>query len=303
MPLLSVNASDNGPALVAGGDLNRVLKNAIDDLPRGAPVVLMTHGFKFSPSRPDDSPHDHILGPGDNIRGRKAVSWARRLGLVAPGREDRGLAIGFGWESRGSIWQAYRSAERSGAQLALLARMIRDLHDGPLTLMGHSLGARVALSSLHHLSDRTVDRMVFLAAAEFRAAAQAARRTTGGEKVEIVNVRTGENAVYDLLLEAVMGRWPGSALGNGGLQDPRWCDLRLDDEKTLQMLAGLGYAINGRRPRVCHWSLYLRAGVFDLYGDLLAGRHVLPMAELRRMGKPSDQRSEDRPDRMMPMGT
>ena len=61
--------------------------------------------------------------------------------------------------------------------------------------------------------------------------------------------------------------------------------LQLDDAQSLAALRGLGFPIAPPDRLICHWSPYLREGVFPLYRAILSGdltldrlRAVLPTA-------------------------
>jgi hypothetical protein len=160
-------------------------------------------------------------------------------------------------------------------------------HPVPVQVVGHSLGARVALSAFPHLPAGAIGRALLLAAAETRAGAEAALATPAGRGAEIVNVCSRENTVFDLLFRAAIHphRPLARALGAGlGRVDARWLDLRIDDAATRAHLAGRGFRIPPPGPRVCHWSAYLRPGLFPLYRALL--REGLPLAALRTASAP-----------------
>ena len=62
-----------------------------------------------------------------------------------------------------------------------------------------------------------------------------------------------------------------------------WLDLQIDQPETLKALASLGHHIAPPHLRVCHWSAYLRPGLFGLYRTLLCGPQTLTMAQLRML--------------------
>lgn len=281
MGLLTVN-SDRLPDAVR-------LTSALAALPDGAPIVVMIHGFKFDPRSETHDPHRHILSMQPRQTCWKAVSWPRHLGL---GREA-GLAIGFGWSARGSIWRAWKEAGRAGRALSRLILRLREVApDRPVHLIGHSLGARVALASLPGLPQGAVGRMILITAAAFRGETMRLLQTPAGRSAEIVNVTGRENLVFDLMLRAALPH-RGPTLGRGGPGGARWLDLALDRDGTLQGLADIGFRISPSRVRVCHWSGYLRPGVFRLYRALLLTPERTPLAILRARtatGAPQDSR-------------
>ena len=73
-----------------------------------APIVVMIHGYRFSPYSTPHCPHRHILSLTPDRDARRALSWPAALGFTADGPE--GLAGAYGWEARGSLPDAYRNA-------------------------------------------------------------------------------------------------------------------------------------------------------------------------------------------------
>ncbi|MBI1219264.1 MAG: alpha/beta hydrolase [Rhodobacteraceae bacterium] len=277
MPLLQINADGDVPRCEGGWG---ALSATLAALPEGAPVIVMIHGFRFSPTVPGQSPHTHILSLEPVQDCWKAISWPRHLGF---GRDDssQGLCIAFGWEARGTIWAAYAEAARAGAALAALMTRIDALRPGTrVEVLAHSLGARVTLQALAHLDRPILGRAVLMAAAEFRRPTEAALATPAGRAAEFVNVTSRENDLFDFLIERLVPLFPDRALGQGtGRGSANWIDIQLDQTETLDALVPLGHRIPAPDLRICHWSLYLRPGVFGLYRALL--RDHLPLATLR----------------------
>ena len=121
MPILRINAIGCIPQL-AGPDIGKShLSDVLKPHLGGAPVLIMLHGYRYSPSRPDSNPHDQILKNGHDHPQRRLQGWPRRMGYGA-GTADLGLCIAFGWEAGGSIWRAHREAGRAGLALAALIR-------------------------------------------------------------------------------------------------------------------------------------------------------------------------------------
>lgn len=267
MPIVRANVQRD----VAQVDAN--LAEVLSDLPPTAPVIVLIHGYKFSPSGPT-SPHEHILSLSPTAQCRKAISWPRHLGF---GKSDpkEGLCIALGWEARGTIWAARRAAIDAGRALADLIETI----DRPVHIVAHSLGARVALAALSAVRPGGIGRMVLLAAAEMQDAAQAALITPGARGVEVLNITSRENDLFDAVYETVVRSGSAvRALGAGlPLPDPRWLDVQIDCAATLHRLKDLGFAIAASDRRICHWSPYLRPGLFRFYQAFLRDPARLPL--------------------------
>jgi len=265
--------------VTAGGlDLDEgALAARLAVLPEGAPVVVMIHGYRFAPGIEGHCPHTHILSMNPTAGDRKAISWPRHLGLDG----DQGLAIAFGWAARGSVQGAYRRARGAGRALADLAEIVHRLAPGrQIDVIGHSLGARVALQALHFAAPGRLRRLILLAAAETRRPARAAMATPAGRAVQVINVTTRENDLFDFVVEWLVSYGLDTAIGQStGTRMPNWLDLQIDQPGTLAALARLGHALPSAPARICHWSPYLRPGIFRLYRALLDG--ALPLATLR----------------------
>ncbi len=283
MPLVRINLSKSGIRIAGANSIVEVLTEKLARLPAHAPVVLLVHGYKFTPRRRRHTPHRHILSLDPKARDAKAVSWPRHLGI---GRMDGSepLCIAIGWEARGTIWSAYAEAGRVAAHLAILIRMIRARHDGDVCILAHSLGARVALGSLKHLAPGSVRRMVLMSGAEFRDRASSAVATPAGRTAEIVNVTSRENDLFDAMLELFVRPLDMTARAIGhGLRSasPNWIDVQIDSAATRSALAALGFRVPEPARRVCHWSPYLRPGMFALYRALLLEADRAPLDRLR----------------------
>ncbi|WP_347139028.1 hypothetical protein [Paracoccus sp. SSK6] len=276
MPVIKVNADC---ALPAG--LPPALAGALGGLPGHAPVILMIHGYRYSPAAAHCDPHRHILSLDPDRSARRALSWPRALGFGA-GAEDEGLAIAFGWEARGMLGQAYARAGEVGRSLAGLVSHLADRAGRPVAVIAHSLGARVALQALHHGEPGCIGRMVLLAGAEFRDTAAAALGSPAGRGAEVLNITSRENDLFDFGMELWLGRGRRQALGFG-LDRPagNWLDLQIDDGETLAALDRLGFATERRPLRLSHWTPYLRRGLFDFYRTALAQPWALSLPMLR----------------------
>lgn len=262
------------------------LSRRLANLPAGAPVVVMIHGYRFAPGLAGCCPHGHILSMNPPEGDRKATSWPRHLGLTG----DNGLAIGLGWAARGSVQGAYRRAAAAGQALADLAAKVQSIDpDRQIDVIGHSLGARVALQALPHAAPGAFRRIILLAAAETRRPARAAMDSPAGRCVELVNVTTRENDLFDFALEWLVGLGTDTALGQGLRRPlPNWLDLQIDQQATLGVLGRLGHILPPPPARICHWSAYLRPGIFRLYRALMDGS--LPVATLRAALPPKPDR-------------
>lgn len=274
--------------------INALSETPIIDGPDGAlasalaaagdgPIVVMIHGYKYAPSVDAHSPHRHILSFTPDTSAPRSVSWPHHLGFGG-NRPDEGLSIAFGWEARGSIWNAYGNAKRAGVALAKLVDHIAEIVPGRhVDIVAHSLGARVFLAALHHVTSNVLARAVLMSGAEIRSVADAAMDTHAGRIVEVLNITTRENDLYDFYLErAICPISPTEQSLGHGLKRRRinWLDLQLDCPETLAGLRRLGFPIALPAQRICHWSTYLRAGMFPLYRAFLRDRQTLSLGVL-----------------------
>jgi pimeloyl-ACP methyl ester carboxylesterase len=250
---------------------------AVAAVPQDAPIVVMIHGFRFDPAIPVHDPHGHILSLQPGRFCWKAVSWPRHLGLTG----NRGLAIAFGWQARGTIWAAHASAAQAGARLArLIAALERVAPGRQVHVFAHSLGARVALTALPRLEPGRVGRIVLIAAAAFQAEARGAITSPAGRAAEVFNVTGRENTLFDFLLRAALPL-RGPTLGRGLAGHPNWLDLALAEPDALDALGRMGWRIRPPAVPVCHWSSYLRPGIFSLYRAILTQPRATPLPLLR----------------------
>ncbi|MFA9231524.1 MAG: alpha/beta hydrolase [Microgenomates group bacterium] len=273
---------------------NRLVMNesalvaALQRLPQGAPVVAMIHGYRFQPGVAGLCPHGHILSLEPPAADRKAVSWPRHLGLDGA---QGGLAIAFGWPAAGTPWGAYARAAVAGRALAELATTLRRIDPKrKLDVIAHSFGARVALSALSHAHPGDFGTLILLAGAETRRPTLRAMQTPAGQAVQVINVTSRENDLFDAALEWLVCMGTDTAIGQGLHRKPaNWLDLQIDQPATLNALGALGFALPMAAARVCHWFPYLRPGTFALYRALL--QSTLDQATLcRTMPVTPDQR-------------
>ncbi len=281
MPLIQINAVGDRPELAGAMALERSLDHHIAALPADAPIVVLVHGYKFCPFDSKRDPHDNILSMAPKSR-LGVISWPRHLGF-GRGRDDEGLCIGFGWQARGSFWQAYREAERAGRALAELIGLIAARSDRRVHLVAHSLGVRVALGAIAAAPCGAVGRSILMAAAEFQGAAAHCLSKPAGQRAEIINVTSRENDIFDVMVERLIHPFGGAQALGAGLSEamPNWLDIQIDHAPTRAALAGLGHRIAAPERRVCHWSGYLRPGLFGFYSDLIRTPDALPMALLK----------------------
>lgn len=249
-------------------------------IPAAAPIIVMVHGYRFSPSDPMHDPFTHIMAPVRVHPGKRALPWPRHLGF---GRGDplEGLGVAFGWEARGSFWHARREAWRAGEALADLVERLRTALPGrPIHVVAHSLGARVTLRAMRLLPEGALGRVVLMSPAEHRETARAAMASPAGRGAEVISVRSAENRAFDALLQLLVP-WPDPVLGLGLSGLPNWLDFDPCDARVREAAAKLGHPIAPRRWRVCHHSSYARPGLMRLYRALLREPARLPLSALR----------------------
>lgn len=274
MPLLRVNALGSTPVAGDGSGVESLLASQLGLLPFGAGVLIMIHGFKFSPFTDLYSPHRHILSLTPETVDRKAVSWPRHLGYSGR-RPDEGLCIAFGWHGCGSIWQAYRRAARAGHALSRLVQRIKALRpDLKIDLIAHSLGARVALAALPRLDADALRRVILMSPAELNSAAERMLATPAGRTAEFLAIASRENDLFDFLFERAIAPFAPTdrSLGHRMPDCTNWVTLEIDHPATLQALRARRIKVAAPALRICHWSPYLRPGMFGLYRKFLAGQ-------------------------------
>lgn len=247
----------------------------LDRLPPEARVMVMIHGWRYAPGFAGDCPHGSILSPDPPTNDPRAVSWPRHLGLDG----KAGLGIALGWNAKCAPWRAHLRAGWTGAALAEIVRLVDALSGRPVQIIAHSMGARVALAALPLITSGRISRMILLAAAETRGRALAALDTPAGRGVEVINVTTRENDLFDACFEWGIHLGLRTSIGQGlGSARQGWHDLWIDQPHALRALAALGHPLADPPQRICHWSPYLRPGTIALYRALIEGR--LPASAL-----------------------
>ncbi|MDO5620130.1 MAG: alpha/beta fold hydrolase [Paracoccus sp. (in: a-proteobacteria)] len=249
------------------------------NLPAGAPVIVMIHGFRFAPTHPTACPHRHILSLTPDLPGPRVRSWPEGLGFSHDSLTD-GLAIAYGWPALGKLRQAYGRAGMAGRGLATLVQNLAQASGRPVALIGHSLGARVALTAIRHAAPGSINRAILLTGAEFQDRARMALRPDGPE---ILNITTRENDPFDFGFELWLtrGRLHRRSIGAGlARPHPRWLDMQIDDGQTRAALRRLGFGIGWRDQLASHWSPYLHPGIFELYRSFLRSPQLMPLGLL-----------------------
>lgn len=292
MALLSVNAAKGADGHLPARDWT--LDAALGALPLGRPATILVHGYRFCPFSYDKDPHRHILSVTPRSDCWKAVSWPRHLHLD---RTGAGLGIGFGWQATGALPRVAARARTAGGQLG---RMIAGIHrarpDVPVQIFAHSLGARVALAALETAPAGVIRRMVLMSGAEYRSAAERALALPAAAHIEILNVTSRENAPFDLLFRlASPPPAPFDRALSAGLRGLPGCiDLAIDEAHVRAALQTLGYRLRPPQTRICHWSGYMRPGLFAVYRRMLdPGDRAFPVAlaaALAAQNTPSGER-------------
>lgn len=266
MSLVSVTQEKHGLTLDRDA-----LAAALAALRPGAPVVAMVHGFRFQPGSPRFCPHADILSLRPTTGHPRAVSWPRHLGLAG---SQAGLAVGFGWHAGGTIWAAQARAGKAAAGLAETIRVIREIDPTrPVDILAHSLGARVALSAFDHLQTGDLGRVVLMEAAEFRRTAERAMASPAGRAADVVNVTSHANRMFDFCMELLLSDGRDVPISQGlSKAHSGWTDLCIDRPGTEEALARFGLRLLGPGRRFCHWSPFLRPGMFRFYRALFERR-------------------------------
>jgi len=268
MALIRINSDMTGQ--INAHDADQTLRQIYATLAqRHGPIVIMTHGFSFAPNHPRHCPHIHILSEKPSTNHFKALAWPSALGLV--GEQANGDAIAFGWYARGSIWAAWRTAAKAGIGLGQLIEQIKQFAPHrPIFLMGHSMGARVIAGAFHNVPPRSVTAAIFLAGAEYQSNLKAALDTPAAQNAHIINMTSRQNWLFDFVFEILVPKkkWADRSIGRG-LSDPRIISCCIDDLNIRKVIKQLGVNLAPAERIFCHWSVYIRSGVFDFYRKLI----------------------------------
>lgn len=277
MSILRINAQNERPVPHDAPSVPADLLLA-RHLEHPGPVIVMVHGYSYRPGHAGNCPHDLIYAL--NPVSRSVPSWPRGLGFGA-GDEGEGIAMAFGWNARGTPRQAFERARAAGTILAGLVETIRTIDPArKVHVIAHSLGSEVVFSALRAATGPVFDRIILLAAASRAARAKAAMTCVAGRQAELINVTSRENTLFDLIAERTMPSDCGTAVLGAGLRLDNAVTLQLDCPRTLARLATLGFPVAPPDRRVCHWSVYTRAGVMPLYDQLLRRPERVALARI-----------------------
>ena len=280
MPILRVNASPDGPVLHASpASAIRVMSAAA----RGTgPVIVMVHGFKYDPGHARFCPHRGIFATRSDPVCEKRAGWPRHLGF-GQGCADEGLAVAFGWRARGALAGAQQAAQTAGRQLAGVIGALKSAAPArPVHVITHSMGSEVLLEALHHLPRSSVHRALILTAASYQSSAEAALNTPAGRSLELLNITSRENDLFDCIFEGLIPPpVPGDRAVGCGVHMPNAVNIEIDCADTLRRLQTFGGHIAAPRARICHWSAYTRPGVMQFYKHALRNPQAVPLAGLQ----------------------
>lgn len=281
MPILRLNAGPEGVVLNGSPACAR---RAIARAAGGTgPVIIAVHGFKYDPASATCSPHSTIFGrPSQPMRAGR-VQWLRPLGF-GTGNVDEGLAIAFGWPARFNLWKAGARARVAGRGLAQVIGQIKArAPQRAIHVIAHSLGSEVVFEALHALPAGSVQRVVALSGASYASRARAALQTPAGQGVELFNITSRENDIFDFMFERLIpAPVAGDVAMGAGLALPNVATLELDCPRSLTALRQFGGYIDAPVRRMCHWSSYTRPGVLPFYAHLLRTPEAVPLAALAR---------------------
>ena len=249
-----------------------------------APIVVLIHGYKFHPDRPDADPHRSLFALRPEQDGWQIRSWPEGLGFAEDAGET-GLCVGFAWPAsaphlasllatgRNGFARVYDRAGAYGARLAELVALLQRLAPGrPVDVLAHSLGARVALAALPHLA-QAPGRMILLGAAEFDARAldflaRRARPRPPDLQRHRPRQRPLRPDVRDASRRAATGASGRSALGLRAAT-PALARPAARPRRGHRLGQRPGHPADRARARLCHWSFYTRDGALAVYQAIL----------------------------------
>lgn len=281
----------------AGAPIEPALNRVLDR--DSGPVTLMLHGFRYCPLHQPNAndptvrdPHRLIYAQRPETDCTRTISWPQLLQRSGP---TLGIAWPAMYQGNGTLAvmrgfpAVYERAGLVARQVARLADRITELDPTRrIDIIGHSLGARVALSALTHMKTAEPGQVLLWGAAE-RANVAQQLIAQAPSATSITNVRTRTNARYDAMFEwAAPGRGPalGSARPIEGVRT-----LTLDDPITEHALAQRGHTL-GPAPRgKCHWSFYTRAGTGPLYSELLDRPGIWTAERVAALAQPQQRQS------------
>ncbi|MGF1445774.1 MAG: hypothetical protein ACFBRM_06180 [Pikeienuella sp.] len=301
MAVFRVNVTAEGALLTPRGEpATGALARLLPDLPLGADVCVLIHGFRYTWRQqiaPEACPHARLYAtrpvrPSPRRRPCRAA-WPAELGFAqAEGRER--LAIAFAWEARVGrhgrlgFGVVHQRAERAGAALAgLLTRLAGLRPDLAVDIFAHSLGARVALAAGLVAPQLPFRRLLLLGAAEHVAAADAWLSTV--PQAEAIHLLSRANDLYDAAFAiGAPGERGRAPLGRRGLgrRHPRWLDLQIDHPAFRSWTAARDRPLARAPERVSHWHFYADHGAMALYRGWLRDPRAGLVPRLRGDGVP-----------------
>lgn len=239
---------------------------------RPGPIVILVHGYKYYPGRPEFCPHRKIFGD-------QPEAWPSQLGFV-DNPDAQGLCIALGWQARGPLKAMYQRAQRLGKSVAELVALLHRQNPGRSThFVAHSLGSEACLCALPHLAAGAVSRIILLTGASYARRTQRLLDTPAGRHADVLNITSRENDVFDAAFERIV---PSDVAGDmtigQGIGASNVVTLQLDCRDTLDGLERLGFPIALSNRRICHWSAYTRPGVMAFYARFLRVPDCLPLA-------------------------
>ncbi len=243
----------------------------------GVPVVLV-HGFDYDPwKNSDDNPH--FMGP----LGKMSTFGMWRRDLVP----DR-AAIGLGWYSapvglrgvlrawRSGRWNRYRYAfDLAWEAGRVLSVMLRRL-DGPVDVLCHSLGSRVALAALAQERGLPVRNLLIMNGAELVKTGEPIARANPQVNFTNLVVQSDKVLKYAGAKFAPEGGFGAVCLGQVGLgkdAPSNWRDVDLDDPVDQAWGRERGWNLKGDNPmsRGDHWYTYRHKGNRGMIRAALSG--------------------------------
>ncbi len=274
MPLLRINATSAGLAL--HGTSQSLTQHLSAMTSEDGPAIIMIHGYKYAPGSENHCPHNKIMSTLPD-------AWPASLGFGHSAPEE-GMGVAFGWYARGSLSSVHARAKSLGQHLATLTLKLRRTNPNrPIHVIAHSLGAEIALSALKHLPHRAFDRIVLLTGASYIGFAQEMLNTPAGRSVEVLNVTSRENDLFDLGFERLVRSHRANDRAIGlGISACNVVNIQLDCPKTLGSFGALGFDIAAPHRRVCHWSAYKRSGAMAFYSAFLRTPETISMNRLKR---------------------